>query len=240
MLRVVLFSLTGLIFASLNGQTRKSIEFSVLGRYDQHANYTSNFGGRAYTDTYRLYGLSYGFNIGYRQNINKSLSASVGIGYYKIGIGKIRGPLPFNIPGERKARNIDYREDFTALLHSTSKYHYNNLTINIGLSKTIQLKQNFFLDFGIDAAGYYSFSQRYLISSAGKKYSTTNAKPLEFGVNASFGILKEYKKFYIRPALIMPVYQNLKGDKVFYEDKNMNISKWFNGAGFSLGVGKYL
>ena len=73
-----------------------------------------------------------------------------------------------------------------------------------------------------------------------KYYSTKNRKPWEFGANAIVGILKEYKQFYFRPALLIPVYQNLKGDKVFYEDRNMNISKWFNGVGVALRVGKYI
>lgn len=240
MLRAILFSLAGLAFNIVSSQTRKSIELSVIGRYDQHANYTSNFGGRAYTDKLRLYGMSYGASIGFRQKINKTLSASVNVGYYKKVVDKIRGPLPFNIPGERRARNIDYSEDITALLHSTSKYHYNNLVISIGLSKTVQLKQKLHLDFGAEVSGYYSFSQRYLINSRQKKYATSNSKPLEFGVNTTLGVLKEYKKIYIRPAIIIPVYQNLKGDKVFYEDRHMNISKWFSGAGLSLRIGKYL
>ncbi|MBO9684717.1 MAG: hypothetical protein J7502_18955, partial [Flavisolibacter sp.] len=71
-------------------------------------------------------------------------------------------------------------------------------------------------------------------------YTTTNAKPLEFGVNATIGLLKEYDKFYIRPALLVPIYQNLKGDRVFYEDRNMNISKWFSGMGLTLRIGKYI
>jgi len=55
----------------------------------------------------------------------------------------------------------------------------------------------------------------------------------------NFGILKEYKKFYIRPSIIVPIFQNIKGDIVFYEDPKMNISNWFSGIGLSLKFGKY-
>jgi hypothetical protein len=75
--------------------------------------------------------------------------------------------------------------------------------------------------------------------SGSKHYITHNYKPLEVGVNMNPGIIKEYKKFYLRPSLIIPVYQNLKGDKVFYEDRDMNIPKWFNGVGLSLKIGKF-
>jgi len=238
--KTILFFLTILFFISASGQNKKSIEFSLIGRYDRHANYVSNFAGRVYNDTNKLYGMSYGTNITYRQKITKSISASLGVGYYRLGIDKIKGSMPFNSPGTRTARNIDYDDGMTNLLYSTSKYHYNNLAVTIGLSKTVQLKDRLYLDFGAEGIGYYSFSQRYRLFDGPKYYSTTNSKPLEFGCNATFGILKDYKQFYIRPALLVPIYQNLKGDKVFYEDRNMSISKWFNGVGLTLRIGKYL
>jgi hypothetical protein len=229
-----------LSFITASGQNKKSIEFSLIGRYDQHADYVSNFAGRAYIDTNRLYGTSYGATVIFRQKISKSFSASLGVGYYRLGIDKIKGTMPFNMPGTRTARNIDYDDGMTNLLYSTSKYHYNNLAVTLGLNKTAQLKDRLYLDFSAEAIGYYSLSQHYRLMDGKKYYSTSNAKPLEFGVNTTLGILKEYNKLYIRPALIIPVYQNLKGDKVFYEDKDMNISKWFDGIGLMLRFGKYI
>jgi hypothetical protein len=240
MLKATLFSLTILFVISASGQNKKSIEFSLIGRYDQHAEYVSNFAGRVYNDTNKLYGMSYGANIMYRKKITKSMSASLGVGYYRLGIDKINGSMPFNIPGTRTARNIDYDDGMTNLLYSTSKYHYNNLTLTVGLSKTVRLKDRFYLDFGAEGIGYYSFSQRYQLLNGRKYYSTSNTKPLEVGVNTTFGILKEYTKFYVRPALLIPIYQRLKGDRVFYEDRNRNISKWLNGIGLTLRIGKYI
>lgn len=241
MLKAILLSVTFLIIIfSASGQKKKSIEFSLIGRYDQHADYVSNFAGRVYNDTNKLYGSSYGVNITYRQKISKSISASLSVGYYRLGIDKIRGSMPFNIPGTRTGRNIDYDDGMTNLLYGTSKYHYNNLAVTVGLSKTVPLKDRLYLDLGAEGIGYYSISQRYELLDGRKYYSTKNAKPLENGANVTFGILKEYKKFYFRPALLVPIYQNLKGDKVFYEDRNMNISKWFNGIGLTLRIGKYI
>jgi hypothetical protein len=223
-----------------SGQNNKSVEFSLIGRYDQHADYVSNFAGRAYNDTNKLYGISYGVNITYRQKLAENFSASLSVGYYRLGIDKIRGSMPFNIPGTRTGRNIDYDDGSTSLLYSTTKYHYNNLAVTAGLSKTIPLKDRLYLDLGAEGIGYYAVSQRYQLLNGKTYYSTRNAKPLEFGANLSFGILKEYKEFYIRPALLVPIYQNLKGDTVFYEDSKMNISKWFNGLGLTLRIGKYI
>ena len=52
--------------------------------------------------------------------------------------------------------------------------------------------------------------------------------------------MKEFKTFYLRPAFIIPIYQNLKVDKEFLENPKMNINKWFNGFGLSIKIGKYL
>jgi hypothetical protein len=240
MLKVILLPFAILIFISANGQNKQSIEFSFIGRYDRHADYASNFAGRAYNDTNKLYGTSYGVNITYRQKINKSISASLGIGYYRLNVDKIRGSLPFNIPGTRTARNIDYDDGMTNLLYSTSKYHYDNLAVTVGASKIMALRDRLYLDFCVEGIGYFALSQHYLLLDGPDHYSTNNSKPLEFGANVTVGVLKEYKKFYIRPALLIPIYQNLKGDKVFFEDKNLNISKWFNGIGLTLRIGKYI
>lgn len=240
MRKISLLSLSILFFAAASGQSKKSIEFALIGRYDKHADYVSNFAGRAYNDTNKLYGTSYGANITYRQKITENVSASLGVGYYRLRVDKIKGSMPFNMPGTRTARSIDYDDGTTNLLYSTSKYHYNNLAVTLGLNKTIPLKERLSLDIGAEGIAYYSLSQRYRLFDGPNHYSTNNTKPLEFGANATLGILKEYKKFYISPALLVPIYQNLKGDKVFYEDRNMSISKWFNGIGLTLRIGKYI
>ena len=240
MLKTTLLSLTILVFIDAFGQSKKSIEISIVGRYDRHADYVSNFAGRVYNDTNKLYGISYGFNIGYRRQVSKTISAYLGFGYFKLGIDKIKGSMPFNILGVRTGRSINNEDDdSTKLGYSTSKYHYNNLAFTVGLSKSIFLKDNLKFEVGVEGIGYYNFSQGYKLMNK-YHYSTNNSKPIEFGVNASIGFFKEHNKFYFRPALLIPIYQNLKGDKVFFEDRNMNISKWFNGFGLTVRVGKYL
>ena len=233
--------MTFTICSSSFGQAKKSIEISLLGRYDKHADYVSNFAGRVYNDTNKLYGFSYGINAIVRKNISKSNFLYFGIGYYQLRIDKIRGPIPFNIPGTRTARNINYRDpEGTDLLYSTTQYHYNDIAFTLGFDKEIQLKKHFKFDIAAEAIGYKTFSQKYRIGYSSKYYTTHNNKPLEFGININAGIVKEYRSFYLRPSIIIPIYQNLKGDKVFYEDPKMNISKWFSGFGLSLKIGKYI
>jgi hypothetical protein len=225
-------------FASF-GQSNKSIEISLTGRYDVHGNYVSNFAGRAYNDTNTISGLSYGINGVFRHRIIKSYSLSLGVGFYQLRADKVKGNLPFNIPGTRTARNIDYDDGRTNLLYSTTQYHYNNLAISVALDKEFKIKTNFKFNIAAEFIGYKTLSQKYRLFSGSDFYNTSNNKPLEFGVNLNAGVIKEYKKFYLRPSLILPIYQNLKGDKVFFEDSKMNISKWLNGIGLSFKIGKY-
>jgi hypothetical protein len=240
MIKLTLLIIAVLICTFSFGQTENSFELSVIGRYDKHGDYVSDFANRVYNDTNRIYGFSYGINGIFRQKILKSTFVYFGLGIYQLRIDKIRGPMPFNIPGTRTARNIDYNDEMTSLLYSTSQYHYNNLAITIGFDKEFPLSRNLKFDVAAEVIGYKSFSQKYRLMNGSKYYVTHNNKPLEFGINMNTGVTKEYKKFYLRPSLIIPIYQNLKGDKVFYEGQKMNISKWFNGMGLSLKIGKYL
>lgn len=148
--------------------------------------------------------------------------------------------MPFNMPGTRTGRNIAYDDGMTNLLYSTSRYHYNNLALTIGADKEMRIGKNTWFTAGPEGVGYYSFSQKYQLLGGPDYHTTHNNKPLEFGINIHAGILKNYRTFYLRPSLLIPVYQNLKGDKMFTEDPDSNISKWFHGVGLSLKIGKRL
>lgn len=239
MKRLGLVLLTSCICFASFAQRKRSIELSFLGRYDQHADYVSNFAGRAFNDTNKLYGTSFGINGVFRKQVANKSFMYVGLGFYQLRVDKIKGSMPFNIPGTRTARNIDYDDGMTNLLYSTSQYHYNNLAITIGFDREFQLKRNFKFDLAAELIGYKSFAQKYKLMN-GADYFTNNPKPFEFGINLQPGFVKEYRKFYLKPALLIPVFQTIKGDKVFYEDPQMNISKWFSGVGLSFKIGKYL
>jgi len=230
---IILFS-----FYSSYGQNSKSIEISLVGRHDLHGNYVSNFAGRAYDDTQKIRGVSYGINTHFRKKINKSYAISIGLGYYRLKIDKIKGSMPFGIPGVRTARSINYDDGMTNLGYATTNYFYNNLAATISLDKSFQINNSFSINVSPELIAYKTISQNYELYNE-KHWKTKNNKPIEFGVNMNLGILKEYKTFYIRPSIIVPIYQTIKGDIVFYEDPKMEISKWFSGIGLSLKLGKY-
>ena len=238
MLKIIylLFALT--FFYNSFGQKSKSLELSLVGRQDIHGKYVSNYAGRAYNDTNKISGLSYGVNLLFRQKIYKSYSIAFGVGYYRLKIDNIKGSMPFGSPGVRTVRSINYEDGVTNLGYGTTNYYYNNLAATISIDKSFLIKESFSINISPEVIAYHTFSQNYQLSKD-KHWKTKNSKPIEFGVNINFGVLKEYKDFYIRPSLIVPVFQNIKGDIVFYEDPKMDISKWFSGIGLSVKIGKY-
>jgi hypothetical protein len=186
--------------------------------------------------------LSCGLSGNYRKFLAKRVVGYIGIGYYQLNIHKIRGPLPFNIPGERTARNIRFDDGMTNLLYGTTKYRYNNVAASIGAGYVVPVSSNWSIEAGPELVTYYSFSQRYRLGDATmiapEYWRTRQRKEVEYGVNFNVGFYREYSGFYIRPALVVPVFQNLKGDAAFFEDGEMNISNWFPGIGLKVTVGK--
>ncbi len=242
MLKIYLSLATMLCFIAATGQTKRAFEFSFITRYDQHVkNHVTVKPGRDFNPATTLSGMSYGINIGYRHRLQKNYSLFLGLGYYELGIDKIRETTPSgsnpNVVYSREIQNVDH----TKIVHYTDKYQYNNLALTIGLNKIIPVKSKLALDFGAEAVAYYSISQRYHVGEFHEppSFLAHDAKPLMFGFNGTAGILKEYKKFYVRPALIIPIYQQMGGDERFQEARSENISKWFSGLGATIRIGRY-
>ena len=231
---------TLLLTSSVYGQKSKSIELDLIGRYDKHADYTTRFGERSYTNDTKLWGKSFGFNINYFHSLNRELNAKFGVGYYNLGIDKIRQTTAFDTIST--GRTINYRPPSGILpLFATDKYHYDNLNFTLGLlyERPIGRKLNFI------AAGdfnyLFSFSQLYRITYDDTRYRTNNDRGLGFAANSYLGILKKlnHNNNYISPKIIIPVYQHLRGDQAFGEDESVKMNKWFNGIGLSVAIGKY-
>jgi len=240
MWKLLLLITTLLLTTTIYGQKNSSIELDLIGRYDKHADYTTRFGDRSYTNDTKLWGKSFGFDINYIKSLHKLLNAKVGIGYYNLRIDKIRQTTPFNIIAT--GRNINYRHPSGILpLFATNKYHYDNLSFTIGLAyeRTITKKVDFIA--GGDFNYLYTFSQLYHITYDNIRYRTNNGRTLGFAANTYFGLLRRFHtdKYYLSSKIIVPIYQQLRGDEAFEEDQSVKMQKWFNGLGLSVSVGKY-
>jgi hypothetical protein len=219
-------------------QQKNAIELSLLTRYDQQADYnTFKIGGDNY-QVLRLYGTSYGINGLFRRNMGKHWSVYAGAGFYQMGIDKVKRNLPTTTLPTLANRQIKYADE-SRLLYTTGRYHYNNLAVTLGVSREFELRKNIRLDMSAELVGYKNFSQQYNLLD-GKKHLTTHNSRFAFGANFNPGIIKDFKRFYLRPSLIIPVYQHLKGDRMFYEPAEMNIPKWFNGIGVAVRIGKWI
>lgn len=238
----IVICLTVFMASTAVGQSRKSVELSLYSRYDKHADYITRFGNRTFTDAIRLWGVNQGLQFHYLHPILKGVKAGAGIGYSKLGIDKVRATSPR--ASNASGRMIDY--SFPSGIQpavSTFNYHYDNLALSAALRYEQVLSKKLSLTAGADFNYFYTFAQRYRIRwGDGINYKTTNSKPLGVGVNASVGVLRKVlnDRYYINPGFILPLYQQLSGDRVFREDERIKMKKILHGAGLSVSVGKYL
>jgi hypothetical protein len=237
-MRPILLCLALLISLLALSQKEKgrSVELSLLGRYELYGDFITRYGDRSYVNETKIAGLSLGLNAAVRQPLTRHLSTKLALGYYRLGINEVRQSTPFGIVV--KGRNFEDVRDSVAILYSATKYHYNTLALSAGLQVAFPMKRSS-LTMGADVVYYFTYSQRYHRENR-PAYKTSNFRTLGWGVNAQAGWLKQLGDFYIHPQVLLPVYQVLRGDPVFKEDERLKIHKWFNGVGAIITVGKYL
>lgn len=241
MWKLLLITAPLLLSIVVYGQQNNSLELDIIGRYDKHADYTTRFGDRSYTNDIKLWGKSFGLSFNYNRSLYKHLKGKIGIGYYNLGIDKIRQTTPFNIIAT--GRNINYRHPSGILpLFATNKYHYDNLNFTLGLAYDKPIAKKVDLLIGGDFNYLYTFSQLYHITYDDIRYRTNNGRTQGFAANTFFGLLRKFhtNKYYLNPKIVVPIYQQLWGDEAFGEDQSVKMQKWFNGVGISLAIGKYL
>jgi hypothetical protein len=236
-LLIIAFSLASLV----NGQMRRNIEVDLHVRYEKHADFTTRFFERTYTDQVKLWGLSNGVNINFLQPISNKIKFKVGVGYYKLAMDKVRQSTRINTLAPGRTIDFEHPTGIKPVFY-TDYYYYNNLALTGGLSYEAKLNKQWNFNVGGDLNYLYSFSQFYNIDYDNSKFRTRNGKSLGFGVNTYFGIIKRFQndKYYLNPKVILPIYQELRGDQVFGENRNLKMDKWFNGGGLSITIGKYL
>jgi hypothetical protein len=241
MLRIILLMAAFSVTSFVKAQKRQSIEVDFHVRYDKHADFTTRFFARTFTNQIRLWGVSNGANVNFLQPLSKRVKLKIGIGYHKLVMDKVRQTNRGNLVSP--SRIIEYvHSTGVKPVFSTDYYHYNNLAFTGGLSYEAPLNKLGNINAGAEINYLHTFSQLYNIDYDNSTYRTRNSKGLGFGVNTYIGIIKRFRndKYYFNPKIIVPVYQQLRGDQVFGEDTNLKMNKWFNGGGVSFTIGKYL
>jgi hypothetical protein len=230
-------------FLLVSAQKKQAIELSLLGKYNKHADYITNFDGRSFNDSMQLYGFSYGSSLKYRSLLAKGFSISLGAGYYRLGINRINTTQhPFRGVGHsRPIKYIDRSSNVQpSWLYSTPTYHYNNLCLSFDLEKSFPLRKDLSFDVSAGFSKYYTFSQGYKIPSKHEMFASWTKKWLGSGVEAGLGFCKYLNNLYVKPELLLSVYQQISGDEVLGEMPQMRTGKWFGGIGLSVKVGKFL
>jgi hypothetical protein len=226
-----------------SAQKKKAIELSMFGRYDQHADYVTNYSGRTQVDTMQLYGKSYGVSLNYRYDWGRGFFMVFGVGYYRLGVDKINTTQhPFQgISHYRPINYIDRSSIYqSSWLYSTPAYHYNNISLSISAEKSFSLDKKLSLDISGGFSKFYTFSQGYKVPPVDEMFPNWTKKWLGSSVNVGIGLCKSIKDIYINPEIILPVYQHINGDKVLGENPEIQIEKWFRGGGLAIKVCKYL
>jgi hypothetical protein len=175
----------------------------------------------------------------FHQAVAKNLALYAGVGVYSLRVDKINAIIiPIN--HMIHSRPIDYYDGRSRFLYSTNKYHYNNISYTLGAEWTYAVKQTHSRFVSLEFVDYSTFAQQYKIPGNNATYATSKTGQLGWGVNTSVGFQRQLARFYLKPALLLPVYQRLKGDDAFEERVDMHTSKWLNGVGLSIKIGKYL
>jgi hypothetical protein len=215
----------------------QSLELSLWSRFDMHGKYTTQYGLGPYTDYIQLWGVSYGLGGTYRYPLTKHLYTKAGIGYYQLHVHRLWQETPWGYASER---TVAYDDGVTNFGYYTPKYHYNALDLSAGAGTTFALKNKTQLTTEAVFHYYYTFSQKYILNKDNQKYKAKDSRPLGIGITAQVGWQKQLKDLYVHPQLLIPVFQRLRGDQALLEDEQLRVTKWFNGGGLSITVGKYL
>ena len=215
-----------------------SLEVTMLGRYDQHADYATRFGNRSYTNHTRLEGVSYGLGMGYTRYLSRYLYARAGFGLYQLRVGKIWQMTPWGWTVPSRA-TVYQAPDLTKPLYSTRHYYYLAHSLSVGVGAVIPFSERTLLTVGGEALYYHAFFQRYQLNFKNTVYKSYRFQRLGMGVNADVGLQQQMGKFYIHPKLVVPIYQVLMGDEFLGEERHEQLSKQFRGGGVAINVGKY-
>jgi hypothetical protein len=224
-------------FVHSQAVTRQSLELTTQVRREKQAEYTTQFGTVSYQNALQLYGTSVGFDLGYRRTVNEWF-IKPSIGYYRFSVDKIiNDRIPVWFTGTSNYRPIDYRPDSIPFGYSTGKYHYNNIALGLAFGRSFILNKNLSITTDLSFTYLTTFSQHYKV---GNGFTTKNNKSLGFLFDYRIGVQKELKNLVLTTNFILPLYKEWRQDKVFLENPNSKVNRWFDGYGFALTIGKYL
>lgn len=218
-------------------QRENSLAVSILGRWDQHADYRV-LGPGSSTQRFRLSGKGFGGSLRYGHPLSRQLKLTVGAGYHRLYVDEIR---MFAANWMAWTRPVLYPHPLGGTNLETEHYRYNNISFSAGFSWQKKIGEKWDLTAGAEAAWLYTFSQLYQLTYNFTEYRTGNGRTLGYGVNAYLGVARRIGRqgWYVQPQFLLPVYQRLHGDRVLLEEEHVKTSQVWGGSGGMLTVGRY-
>lgn len=223
-----------------NGKNH-SVEASLKIKRDKQASYVTRYETVSYQNDLQLLGTSLGLDFSYKKLLKKSWFLGPSMGYYMFSVDKI---VNYRIPARQTDpidfRPIDYSPDSIQIQYGTKKYHYNTASLGFSLGKKFLFKEKHHIVTALNFTYLLSYSQSYKIGNSNIRYKTDVNKTFGYIIDSRIGLIREYKKLYLVPSIVIPVYKQWKKDAVFLEHSNEEVHNWFGGYGLSITVGKYL
>ena len=188
----------------------------------------------------RIRGESFGINTIYSYPL-KDANLNIGMGYYRYSFTKIKQQNTSF--GKSNNRIIDYVPPgpfIPSILYATDKYWYHTISLNIGVQKYFDLKNDWQLSTGINLANYFTIAQTYHIRDF--KYKQSDFRYFGFSASLELGLIKRVNNIHIGPILILPVYDLWKQDRMFPKNANSLESnsatrhKWLRGVGMGISI----
>jgi hypothetical protein len=217
------------------------VEIEPYFRWDTYPQFINAINSVA---TYKLdiKGKSWGINAAYKISLKNNLLIKFGLGFFEYSFTNIEST--HSSFGKGDERVIDYPTTLGIIL-GTDKYWYNTASINIGVEKLFELKNNLLITTRINLKNYFTFSQQYHIPADNSfippalkienDYKTDINRYFGFGSEFQIGLLKKIGKINVGPSLIVPIYDTWKQDNIFPTEINSNNrNKWLRGFGFGI------
>lgn len=222
------------LFSTGFGQKRPN-ELQVLPyvRLDWYPEFSFNYGGRASTDRLKMRGTSVGLNINYKYALQNNINVIGGVGYYKYSFNKLSNKN--TLFGASDSRDIEY-PSMINLAYNTYSYHYNSLSLAIGIEKFWKVNQNIQVGIGLSMNNFFIFQQVYKFHYKNIIYRTNNKSLFAQSVFVNAGIEKKIGKLKIGPQLIIPLFDAWHKDDAFQEDNSEKRNKWLNGIGLGIQI----
>ena len=193
------------------------------------------------SNTVRMKGASWGINATCKFPIRNNLYLKAGLGYYKYSFNDIDQVNSFF--GKNSNRIINYipPDPFApSILYTTNKYWYNSVIAIFGIEEYIDLAKGIQIVCGVDIRNYNTFSQHYHIvypSPQGTNYKQKSNRYFGFSANLNAGLQKKFGKISMGPAILLPVYNIWKQDKIFpQEEDSKSRNKWLRGFGVGISL----